>query len=86
MAIQSSWLLAQCLLTDGRAAGANYARAWKGQFAVRLHAAALFAALAMNDHGRAAGAQLLRACPAILTWGAALSGKAADIGIRHDAA
>ena len=86
MAIQSSWLLAQCLLTNRRAAGANYARAWKRQFAVRLYAAALFASLAMNDHGRAAGARLLRACPAILTWGAALSGKAAHIGIRHDAA
>jgi menaquinone-9 beta-reductase len=86
MAIQSSWLLAQCLLTDGPAAGPNYARAWTRQFAVRLHASSLFAALALNDHGRATAAQLLRACPAILTWGAALSGKAADLGIRHDAA
>ena len=86
MAIQSSWLLTQCLLAAGPAAGPMYARAWQRQFAARLHAAALFASLAMNDHGRAAGAQLLRACPAVLTWGAALSGKAADLGIRHDAA
>jgi flavin-dependent dehydrogenase len=83
MAIQSSWLLAQCLLAAGPAAGPDYARAWKRQFAVRLHASALFAWLAMNDHSRAAGAQLIRAVPAILTWGAALSGKAADSGIRH---
>ncbi len=83
MAIQSSWLLAQCLLAAGPAAGPDYARAWKRQFAVRLHASSLFAWLAMNDHGRATGARLLRACPAILTWGATLSGKAAVIGIRH---
>jgi flavin-dependent dehydrogenase len=86
MAIQSAWLLAQCLLADGPAAGPNYARAWKRQFAIRLHASTLFAWLAMNDHSRAAGAQLLRGCPAILRWGAALSGKAADIDLRHAAA
>jgi hypothetical protein len=50
----------------------------------------------MNDHTRAAGTQLIRAFPTILTWGAALSGKAASvtaprslesgIGIRHDGA
>jgi len=96
MAIQSSWLLVQRLVADGPAAGPNYARAWKRQFAARLYAASLFAWLAMNDHSRAAAAQLIRAFPTILTWGAALSGKAAsvtsargpetDIGIRHDAA
>jgi flavin-dependent dehydrogenase len=86
MAIQSAWLLAQCLLADRPAAAADYARAWKRQFAVRLHASALFAWLAMNDHSRAAGAQLIRAFPAILTWGAALSGKATDSGSRHAAA
>jgi flavin-dependent dehydrogenase len=94
MAIQSSWLLAQCLVADRPAAGPNYARAWKRQFAVRLHAASLYARLAMNDHSRIAGAQLIRAFPTILTWGAALSGKTASvmaprslesgIGIRHD--
>ncbi|HEX3838130.1 MAG TPA: NAD(P)/FAD-dependent oxidoreductase [Steroidobacteraceae bacterium] len=84
MAIQSAWLLAQYLLADAAAAGPNYARAWKRQFATRLHAASLFASLAMNDHGRAAAAQLIRACPAILTWGAALSSK--SIGLRRDAA
>ena len=80
----------------GPAAGRNYARAWKRQFTVRLHAASLYAWLAMNDHTRAAGTQLIRAFPTILTWGAALSGKAASvmaprslesgIGIRHDGA
>ena len=63
----------------GPAAGPNYARAWKRQFAGRLHAASLFASLAMNDHSRAAAAQLIRAFPSILTWGAMLSGKAASV-------
>ena len=87
MAIQSSWLLAQCLLADGRganpgsgaAAGSNYARAWRRQFALRLRAAAVYARLAMNDHSRAAGARLIRAFPMLLTWGAALSGKATSV-------
>ena len=82
MAIQSAWLLAQHLLADGPAAGPNYARAWKRQFAARVHASSVFAWLAMNDQGRAAAAQLIRAFPAILTWGAALSGK--TLGVRHD--
>ena len=96
MAIQSSWLLAQSLIAAGpAAAGAQYARAWKDHFALRLRASALFAHLAMNDHSRAAAALVIGAFPNILTWGAALSGKAAAmpshrretaIGIRHDAA
>ncbi len=84
MAIQSAWLLVQHLLADGSQAGPNYARAWRGQFAARVHAASVFAWLAMNDHGRIAAAQLISAIPAILTWGAALSGK--GLGIRRDAA
>jgi menaquinone-9 beta-reductase len=84
MAIQSSWLLAQCLLTDGPAAGPNYARAWKRLFTPRLHAAFVFAWLAMNGYSRTAAAQLIRAFPTILTWGAQLGGK--TIGARHDGA
>lgn len=79
MAIQSSWLLAQCLLADGRAAGRNYARAWKRQFTVRLHAASVYAWLAMNPYTRAAGTLLIRAFPTTLTWGATLSGKASSV-------
>jgi flavin-dependent dehydrogenase len=79
MAMQSSWLLVQRLVADGPAAGPNHARAWKRQFAARLHAASLFAWLAMNDHSRAAAAQLIRAFPSILTWGATLSGKSASV-------
>jgi len=83
MAIQSSWLLAQCLLRDGPAPGPKYASAWKQQFGPRLHAASVFAWLAMNDHSRAVAAQLIRVFPMILAWGAQLSGKA---DVRHDAA
>ncbi|MGA8706103.1 MAG: FAD-dependent monooxygenase [Steroidobacteraceae bacterium] len=79
MAVQSSWLLVQRLVADGPAAGLNHARAWKRLFAVRLHAASLFAWLAMNDYSRAAAAQLIRAFPSILTWGATLSGKADSV-------
>jgi flavin-dependent dehydrogenase len=83
MAIQSAWLLAQCLLADGPAAtpsaASSYARAWRRQFAVRRHAASWYAQLAMNDHSRAAGARLIRAFPSLLTWGAALSGKAMSL-------
>ena len=96
MAIQSSALLAQCLLAGSPDAGRHYACAWKQQFAVRLHAASLYAWLAINNHSRAAGTQLIRAFPTILTWGAALSGKATSvtvprslesgISIRHDGA
>jgi len=78
MAMQSSWLLAQHLLGDGAAAGPNYARAWKRQFAPRLRASCVFAWLAMNDHSRGAAAQLIRMFPSILTWGAAMSGKVSE--------
>ena len=85
MAIQSSWLLTQCLLAAGPAVGPRYARAWNRHFAARMHAAAVFAWLAMNDHSRAGAAHLIRAFPAILTWGAALSGKAVPVASRRSA-
>jgi flavin-dependent dehydrogenase len=79
MAIQSSSLLAQCLLAQGLVAGPDYARAWKRQFAGRLRAASLFAWLAMNEQTRGCAAPLIRALPSILTCGARLSGKAAAV-------
>ncbi len=75
MAIQSSWLLAQCLIAGGPTTGAAYAQAWIKQFAARLRAASLFAHCAIHDPTRVAATQLIRAFPGILTWGAALSGK-----------
>jgi flavin-dependent dehydrogenase len=87
MAIQSSWLLAQHLVAAGPGAAEHYARDWRTQFGVRLAAASLFAHCAMHDRSRAAAARLITAFPAILTWGAALSGKAAPVmKSRHDAA
>jgi flavin-dependent dehydrogenase len=72
MAIQSSGMLARLLIT-GREA--DYAQAWHRRFAPRIHAASLFAHLAMNGAGRAASLSAIRAFPAILNWGARLSGK-----------
>jgi flavin-dependent dehydrogenase len=83
MAIQSSWLLTQRLIADGPAAGPNYARDWKRQFAGRLRAASIFAKLAMSDGGRAVAAHLIRIFPTALSWGAALSGKTASLTPLH---
>jgi flavin-dependent dehydrogenase len=73
MAIQSSGLLAR-LLVAGQEAG--YSQAWHHRFAPRIHAASLFAHLAMSGAGRDASLSAIRAFPAILDWGARLSGKA----------
>jgi flavin-dependent dehydrogenase len=73
MAIQSSGLLARLLIA---AREDEYAAAWHRRFASRIHAASLFAHLAMNGPGRAASLAAIRAFPAILDWGARLSGKA----------
>jgi flavin-dependent dehydrogenase len=73
MAIQSSGLLAK-LLIDGRSE--LYAHAWKRCFARRIHAASVFAHLAMNGAGRLAGLALLRTAPSLLDMGARISGKA----------
>ncbi len=84
MAIQSGWLLAQCLTAHGRGAtapavldrlGREYARRWRAQFATRIHASVLFAAAA--DAAPRLAEALLAAAPALLTWGAWWSGKAA---------
>jgi flavin-dependent dehydrogenase len=73
MAIQSSGLLAS-LLIAGRAE--QYAAEWKSRFALRIHAASVFAHLAMNGAGRLAGLALLRTAPSLLDLGARISGKA----------
>jgi flavin-dependent dehydrogenase len=72
MAIQSSGLLAK-LLIAGREE--NYAGAWYKRFAPRIHAASLFAHLAMNDATRAVSLAGVRGFPSLLDWGARLSGK-----------
>jgi flavin-dependent dehydrogenase len=83
MAIQSGWLVAECLAAAGELSDAalgrarsSYARAWRGNFATRVHASSLFAALTTHPGTAAASVAALRGLPAILTWGALWSGKA----------
>lgn len=72
MAIQSSGLLARLLITCRSEA---YAREWTRRFGFRIHAASLFAHLAMNSAGRLAGLAMLSTAPRLLDVGARLSGK-----------
>ncbi len=73
MAIQSSGLLARLLIAER---GEAYAKEWKHRFAPRIRAASVFAHLAMRGPARAASLAIIRRAPAILGWGARLSGKA----------
>ena len=80
MAMQSAWLLSRRLLqTKDRAAAARlYARDWRAAFAPRIHAAAAFAHLAMWP-GAERLLPLIERFPRVLSWGATLSGKTAQI-------
>jgi flavin-dependent dehydrogenase len=78
MAIQASALLAGHLLRHGPrgnldGAGAAYAADWLKRFGPRLAAAGCFAHAAMAL--RKPGAALVARAPALLHWGAAISGK-----------
>jgi flavin-dependent dehydrogenase len=92
MAMQSSWLLCERLIArkDEILAGRgtaqladDYAAAWRGNFSRRLHAAALFAHLAMRPAAAGIAAALLERAPALLTLGAYLSGKAQSLRVLH---
>ncbi len=85
MAIQSSWLLCERLIAhrdevrSARAMAAlasDYAAIWRRNFARRVHAAAVFAHLAMRPVAAQAAAAVLKRAPGMLTLGAYLSGKA----------
>jgi flavin-dependent dehydrogenase len=85
MAIQSAWILCELLITQKDAAfsgrgieaiGRAYAASWRRNFARRIHAAAVFAHLAMRPAAAQLVLALLKRAPAILTLGARLSGKA----------
>jgi flavin-dependent dehydrogenase len=85
MAIQSSWLLCERLVAHqdeilaGRGTArlaADYAAAWRRNFARRLRIAAIFAHVAMRPEAARLAAALLERAPALLTFGAFLSGKA----------
>lgn len=84
MALQSGWMLAERLAADEArlragasldATGAAYARAWTAAFAPRIRAAAAFAHPSMRPRATDLLLPLVRRFPAILTWGARLSGK-----------
>ncbi|WP_020175157.1 NAD(P)/FAD-dependent oxidoreductase [Methyloferula stellata] len=83
MAMQSGWLLARLLTSrtevgQGRdldAIGALYAKRWRQAFAPRIHAASLFAHLAMQPVAPALLGPVLTRFPAMLTLAARLSGK-----------
>jgi flavin-dependent dehydrogenase len=85
MAMQSAWLLCERLIAQKDAAisgrgieaiGREYAASWRKNFARRIHAAAVFAHLAMRPAIAQLVVPLLTRAPAILTLGARLSGKA----------
>jgi menaquinone-9 beta-reductase len=82
MAIQSAWLLgdqlglAESLSDDAlRAAAERYARDWRDNFAARVRASSVFAALTTSPFTAAASVAVLKHVPPILTWGALWSGK-----------
>ena len=88
MAMQSAWILCRILLqhrhnllTGGSAAeaGATYRVEWNKAFARRVRMAAVFARLALSPKWSAAAHTLLRQVPALLSFGARLSGKAMQI-------
>jgi flavin-dependent dehydrogenase len=86
MAMQSAWLLANRLLAqkprslaDRHAVGRGYAADWRRHFRPRLRSAAFFAHWAMRPRAVAIAQPFLRSWPAILSFGARLSGKAMRI-------
>jgi flavin-dependent dehydrogenase len=84
MAMQSAWLLVERLkghqhsLHDKMARqqlAKSYSIAWRRAFAGRIHAATAIAHWASRPRLVQATGPLLRSFPALLTWGARLSGK-----------
>lgn len=88
MAMRSAALLCEPLSAALRtryspeALARAYGRAWWRAFGVRLYASRVFARLAMRPHLPPAA---LRATPGILTFAAALSGKASNLLLRQTA-
>ena len=87
MAIQSSWLLCEVLAVDkdfSERALAERAREyqarWLRHLAMRVRAAALFAAFTARPAGAALSVEILGRIPALLTLGARWSGKAHALG------
>ena len=89
MAMQSSWLLARHLIANGSdlmkgrdptRVGRAYAEDWHATFGLRIHAAALFARLAVSRPAAGLCRPLLKKIPMLLTLGAKLSGKTKLLG------
>ena len=85
MAIQSAWLLCERLVAQRHAVfssrevaaiGRSYEAGWRKNFSLRIHAASLFAHLAMRPAAAELAVAFLKRAPAIITLGAYLSGKA----------
>jgi flavin-dependent dehydrogenase len=88
MAMQAAWLLSERLIAwrkdGGRrelldAVGADYVRAWRRSFAPRIRAASVIAHWAMRPWLVALSLPFIRCRPALLSWGAKLSGKATEV-------
>jgi hypothetical protein len=91
MAIQSAWLLCEqlaarrdaALAADGSevlaAIGYEYERSWRRNFVTRIHAASLFAHLAMRPATAKRVVALSKRAPTILTLGARWSGKSQSL-------
>jgi menaquinone-9 beta-reductase len=84
MAMQSSWLLARHLIASGNdlltgcdpaPVGRAYTEDWRAAFAMRINAAAIFARLATSRRAAGLCRPVLQKLPALLTFGAMLSGK-----------
>jgi flavin-dependent dehydrogenase len=82
MAIQSGWLAGESIAAAGalsddalRLAALRYAGRWHADFAPRVRASAVFAALTTRGLPAAASIALMRRVPSILTWGAQFAGK-----------
>jgi flavin-dependent dehydrogenase len=90
MAMQSAWLLTTHLQSwrkqrqaaDLSTVALAYTRDWLGSFRSRLRASAALAQWAMRPAVMATTLPLLRRWPALLTWGARLSGKATSVVSR----
>ena len=87
-AMQSAWLLTRELERWGRRSGKSigltevaerYAGRWRRSFRPRLIASEIIARWAMSPRLMSASIPILRRCPAILTWGAAVSGKSTRV-------
>jgi len=83
MALQGAWLLAERLTASRRrpfaAVAADYARGWRRAFRPRLLASTAVAHWAMHPAVVGRAVPIIRRLPALLTWGARLSGKTARV-------